>query len=146
MSGHVGMFSKEGEGTKFWVKIPMKYDENSLNAIEELSLDGKNVVIARSTHFCSNYLDVINKNKDFVSTASLDQLGQHKLENFDLIITSNKNTFDQCRSKNLPSIIIHDGVNKRFPKEDVSQLQAPLKTSDLLHAINSLLKLNVSVG
>ncbi|MCH2205249.1 MAG: ATP-binding protein [Lentisphaerales bacterium] len=146
MSGHVGMFSKEGEGTKFWVEIPMKYDESLLSSEEDICLEGKNILIAGSTHFCSNYLDIINRNKGFVSTAIIDKLGQTNIENFDLIITSDTTTYEQCKSKNLPVIIIHDGINKRFAKEDPSQLQAPLKTSDLLNSISSLLNLNMRTG
>ena len=146
MSGHVGMFSEEGEGTKFWVEVPLKYDSEKLVPEINLNLEGKNILVTGSTHFCANYLEIINQNKGLVSSIESSEVSEKKLQNQDLVLTSSKSTFELCKSKEIPSIIIYEGLNYQIPKDDPEQLSSPLKTSDLKNSINTLLGLNISAG
>lgn len=146
MSGHVGMFSEEGEGTKFWVEVPLKYDPDKVVSEPQLNLEGKNILVTGSTHFCANYLDIISQNKGVVSTIESSEISHNNLLKYDLILTSSRSTYELCKSKGIPSIVIHEGLNYQIPKDDPEQLSAPLKTTDLKNSINTLLRLNISTG
>ena len=139
LGGHVGMSSEEGEGTQFWLEIPLVFDEQE-ELYESLDLNGLNILIVGKANFCGNYEELLSawganviKQKE-ISEKDLNDF------NYDFAITNDLDTALALDKKSRKVIHIQQGLIEKTTTKTAITLHEPLRPTQFREALSDIQK------